>query len=340
MTRLALILSLVGLGLVAGRAQEGAPVEEPAARPPAEAAPPAEKAVSPEEAAIREVVAEFVRAFNAGDAPAIAALFTEDARIQTEGDDAVAGREAIQNRYAELFELGEGRTIAIHAENLRMLGSEAAIEEGIAVVEIPANDEEEARVASTRYSVAYVKKDGKWLQDSVHDYPVVDHDDVEISAHERLKDLEWLIGEWVDERDEGEIHTECHWSEDGAFLIRRFGLKLKGDLTASGVQRIGWDPRRGRFRSWTFDSEGGFADGFWAVDGDRWVIKTEGVLSDGQSASATNIVTREGDDVIRWASIDRTVGAAVLPDAETVTLVRKPPEPAPAEAPRPEGEPQ
>ena len=95
MIRLALLLPFVGLGLVAGRAQEGAPDDGPA--PP----PAAEAAASPDEAAIRALVAEFVRAYNAGDAPAIAALCTDDAQITAEEGRAVTGRAAIEERFAD-----------------------------------------------------------------------------------------------------------------------------------------------------------------------------------------------------------------------------------------------
>lgn len=328
MMRFALIPLVLGfgLGLVAAcpRALAGADSE----------------AVSSDEAAIRALMAQFVRAFDAGDAPAVASLFTVDARLESEDGDVVAGRPAIQKHFAEAFERAPGRTITLQTKTLRMLGAEAAIEEGIAVVASQADgdDEDEPAVETSRYSATYVKKDGKWLQDSVRDYSSAG-DGEEKSAHERLKELEWLVGEWVDEDDEGEVHTACEWSEDGSFLLRRYRLKIRGEFVMSGVQRIGWDPRRKQFRSWVFDSEGGFSDGLWARDGDRWIIKTDGVLKDGRSASATNVVTREGNDLIRWTSISRGVGGSVLPDAEEVILVRKPPEPGPL-SPAPTEQPQ
>jgi len=329
MTRFAFLPLLLGLGigLVATATRASAQADS--------------KASSADEAAIRALVAEFVRAFNAGDAPGIASLFTEDARLESEDGEVVTGRPAIEKRFAEVFELAPGRSLALQTETLRLLGAEAAIEEGTAVVSIPAEgDGGEATVESSRYSAAYVKKDGKWLQDCVHDYPTAGKGE-EKSAHEHLKDLEWLVGEWVDENDEGEAHTTCQWSEDGSFLLRRYRLKVQGEFVMSGVQRIGWDPRRKQFRSWVFDSEGGFSDGLWAREGDRWIIKTDGVLKDGRSAAATNIVTRQSNDVIRWASISRVVGGAALPDAEEVILVRKPPEPGPASpAPAPTEQPQ
>jgi hypothetical protein len=76
----------------------------------------------------------------------------------------------------------------------------------------PAPDSPEKVVEKTRYSVAYVKRDGKWLRDSIHDeaIPEVAH---EPTPGERLKELEWLVGEWVAENDEAEVRMSCVWAE-------------------------------------------------------------------------------------------------------------------------------
>ena len=315
------ILTLL-FGLVAAEARASAQ-NDPAAPPASKASEDAGRA-SADEAAIQALVAEFVRAFNAGDAQAVAALFADDARVVSEEGRSITGRAAIEQRFAEGFESAPGRTIAIETESLRMLGSDAAIEEGVAVVTTPAENGGDARAERSRFLATYVKRNGKWLQEGIHDFQAID----EHSAHERLKELEWLVGEWVDEDDEGEVHTVCEWSEDGSFLLRRYRLKVQGEFVMSGVQRIGWDPRRKQFRSWVFDSEGGFSDGLWARDGDRWIVKTDGVLQDGRSVSATNVITRLGPDLIRWASISRILDGAVLADAEDVILARRPPEPS------------
>lgn len=115
----------------------------------------------------------------------------------------------------------------------------------------------------------------------------------------------------------------------------------------SGTQRIGWDPRLKQIRSWVFDTGGGFSESLWSREDnrdnnggsrDRWVIKTSGVLKDGRSATATNILTRIDNDHAKWASVDRTAGGEVLADVEEITLVRTPPQPrsAPSRTASPE----
>ena len=50
----------------------------------------------------------------------------------------------------------------------------------------------------------------------------------------------------------------------------------------TGQQRIGWDPLARQFKSWVFDSQGGFGEGEFSHDGDAWLIKARGVRSDGR----------------------------------------------------------
>ena len=47
-------------------------------------------------------------------------------------------------------------------------------------------------------------------------------------------------------------------------LIQRDGSTHKsGLLTSAATQIIGWDPRTGHVRSWSFDSSGGYSTGYW-----------------------------------------------------------------------------
>src|SRR5947208_10262820 len=54
------------------------------------------------------------------------------------------------------------------------------------------------------------------------------------------------------------------------------------------------DPQARRVRSWIFDAAGGFGEGAWTREGNRWVVKTTSVLQDGKRATAT-IVLGPGD---------------------------------------------
>lgn len=318
-------LGLTGLcllGLFAGTSFSGPFQREKGEAPPARTSPRAQ-----DETALRGLVANFTRAFNAGDARALGALFGENARIVTEEGRAIEGRSAIEAQFARAFEENPGQTIAIKTESLRFLGPSGAIEEGSATITTPGEPGEPPAVEVTRYSAAYVKHGDKWLHDSIRDYPSSETEKAS-TPHEHLKDLEWMVGEWVDESDAGQVETSCKWSENGSFLVRSFQLRVRGQAESTGTQQIGWDPRLKQVRSWAFDADGGVSEGLWYRDGKRWIIKSRGVVKDGETVTATNIVTPENRDRIRLRVTDRTVGAEVLPDVEEIILVRKPPRPS------------
>ena len=95
----------------------------------------------------------------------------------------------------------------------------------------------------------------------------------------------------------------------------------------SVTQRIGWDPLAKQVRSWEFDSEGGFGEGRWSRDGERWIVKHTGTRPEGTTASSTNVMSRERPDLARWTSTDRIVGEEAVVEDESYVLVRVPPKP-------------
>jgi hypothetical protein len=59
-------------------------------------------------------------------------------------------------------------------------------------------------------------------------------------------------------------------------------------------------------------------------------VKATGVLGDGRTASATQYVTRLGNDLASWTSVDRVAGGEVQPDMSEYIIARKPPRPVSA----------
>jgi uncharacterized protein (TIGR02246 family) len=309
----------VGAGLGAQEAAKQVKAR-PAAAKAANAARPASPASgqADDARAIAALAAAFTKAFNAGDATDAAATFAEDALVVDEEGSRTEGRAAIRDQLAASFADSPGRTIAITVDSLRFLGPDTALEEGRTTI-TPAGAGEVPE--TTRFTVVYVKRAGHWLQSAVRDETSED-----LTPHDRLKELEWLVGEWINESADAVVQTTCKWDDNGNFLVRDFTMKTKGEPVLSGTQRIGWDPTRHQFKTWIFDSEGGFGEGYWTRNGDRWVIKSEGIRQDGRHASATNIITRLGKDRASWQSVDRTIGGAAVPGVNEFIIVRKPPE--------------
>ncbi len=314
-TSIAVGVALIGtcLGL---RAQD-APQPGPAGSGTANAAAGRVTGHADNEKAITALVAAYAKAFNAGDAGAAAATFAEDALVVNEQGGRTEGRARIRDQLAASFADNRGSTIAIETQALRFLGPDTALEEGRTTITPAGVGPPEI----TRFTVVYVKHDGHWLQSAVRDEHARD-----LTPHQRLEELQWMVGDWINESEDAVVLTTCKWADGGNFLVREFTVKSQGQPVMSGTQRIGWDPTRQQFKTWIFDTEGGFGKGYWTRTGDQWVIKAEGVRQDGQHASATNIITRLGKDRAHWKSVNRTIGGAAVPGFDEFTIVRKPPE--------------
>jgi uncharacterized protein (TIGR02246 family) len=302
------------LGLVAAQDRPArAPAPAPSGGSPAAASPEREADVR----AITDFLASFVAAYNAKDARALGDFFTPDAEIQDEDGDVTRGRDAIVGRFSGIFKENGGGELAVDTESLRFLGTDVALEEGTASLSTGAD----TPPRTNRYSVIYARQGGRWLHALIRDEPAED------DPHERLEELAWMLGEWVNESDDGIVKTSCKWSDDGNFLLREFDVKVGGRIALRGTQRIGWDAQRQQFRMWVFDDRGGFAEGLVSRDGDRWIIKASGVRSDGRSVSTTNAFTPIGKDRILWETLERSVGGEAVPGADQFYLVRPAPPP-------------
>jgi len=327
--RVALMLNLAWLGVMATAGARGQEViieksARPATDPRAVVGSVAPTAVVVtnrplDEKAIRAVGETFRLAYNSGDARTIASLYTDDAELVEETGERFQGRKMIQDVYAALFQERKGNSIEIAVDSIRFLGPDVAKEEGRTSVKAAGSAEPPAL---RRYTVLYVKQGGKWLYSGVREEL-----DSALAHQDRLKELEWLVGNWIDESSDSVVHATCQWSADKNFLIRDFTIHAEGKPVMTVTQRIGWDPLSKQIKSWVFDSEGGYGDGLWTRNGNQWMIKSSGVLPDGRIATATNILTRVGPNTARWASTERTVGGYHAPDRFENLMVRRPPSP-------------
>jgi uncharacterized protein (TIGR02246 family) len=301
--------------MVLGSAVSGQPPKVEIIRS-AQAGDPAGR--SEDEKAIRSQVAVFVDAFGKGDAKAIAALFTEQGEAIDADGAAIRGRKALEAHYAERFQANPGEKIEVTIDLIHFLAPEVVREDGRSKLILVGD----SIPLTSKFTATLVKSQGRWLVASLREL-----EDTTITHHERLKELEWMVGEWVEESGDALIATKVAWSDDENFLLRSFEVRVAGKLEVKGTQRIGWDPLTKQIKSWVFDSRGGFADGYWTRDGDHWVIKSSGVRPDGLTTSATQVLTRAGKDRLLWKSSDRTVGGETVAEHVEYMMVRKPPEP-------------
>jgi uncharacterized protein (TIGR02246 family) len=267
-----------------------------------------------DDAALQKSAEAFVEAFHKGDAKALAAFWVPDGDYTDQTGRHLKGRAAIEKAFKGLFAENKGLKLRIDRAALRFVTPDVAIEDGTTAV-IPPDGGPPSRA---RYTIVHVKKDGQWLLSSVRDAAFAMP-----SNHQHLRGLEWAIGDWVDEAEKGEVaRASFAWAEHQNFIVGSFTTTFKNIAVGGATQWIGWDPEAKHIRSWTFDADGGFGEGTWTRDGDKFLIKAKAVLRDGKKATATNVVRRIDADTFGWQSKDRTVDGKPLPDIKEVKMKR------------------
>jgi uncharacterized protein (TIGR02246 family) len=275
----------------------------------------------PEEKTIRDLVDAFAKAYSTPDLKALAAFFTDDANVVDSAGESTRGKSAIVDMYASAFEENPRLHLESKVEEIQFLTPDVARVEGQTRLSTDTGDATEF----TRFSTLLVKRDGKWLVAEIREYPAPVED---VSSYERLKELEWMVGDWVDESESVKSSSTVRWADNKSFLIRTYQVEVKGEKATSGTVFIGWDPQTGQVKSWLFDSNGGHGEGLWTRSGEKeWIVKAHGVLRDGRPTSATQIHVVLNKDSVKTSSIHRIIGGQVQPDIADVVMVRKPPQP-------------
>jgi len=279
-----------------------------------------------ESAGLRQLLQNITKAYNQGDANALADLFQTDAvLIDTEGVE-IKGREAILAHYKNAFADGAPVEISGTLKSTRF----PTKEKNIASVhgEFHLHDANGGTFANGRFGMLAAREKDAWKIAELRDH-WIEH--LQTSARiDHLRDLEWMVGDWLDESPDLRVVSNVRWGENHNFLIRTYTIHAIGQVPSSATQWIGWDPRTKQIKSWIFDSEGGFGEGFWTRTNDGWIIKTNGTLPDGGSTSATIIIDAIAKNTVQVRSVDRIVDGEIHPDMQKMVMVRQPPAPGSA----------
>jgi uncharacterized protein (TIGR02246 family) len=266
---------------------------------------------------IEQEVAEYVDAFNAKDAVALSRHWSEGGAYVRPSDGArLLGRNAIQKEFEATFAKQPEASLAVKVHTIRFITDDVAIEEGTAEVTL----RPDTIPSRTDYTAVHVKRDGEWQIDSVRETELQGNEE---KASEQLSDLAWLVGNWANQSADATVEASVTWTKNNAFLTYSFKVSTGNVDELEGTQVVGWDPVAKTIRSWMFDSDGGFGEGVWSREEDRWLVTFHQILADGRLASSTNVYTYIDDDTFTWQSTNREVGGEVLPDVDPVTLLRK-----------------
>ena len=138
-----------------------------------------------------------------------------------------------------------------------------------------------------------------------------------------MKELSWMIGDWVDSSDGSKIYLSCSWGMGKRFIKREFTVAIEDRIEMDGIEVIGWDPAEKIYRSWVFDSEGGFGSATWTRDGERWTKRMTGTTNSGKKAFAAHTIEKIDDDSYQMSAHGRELDGELLPNIDAVTVVRQ-----------------
>lgn len=269
-----------------------------------------------DEAAIRAASKDYVLTMMKGDLAGVMAYWDEDADYIDETGKITRGKDKITALFKETLPHNKGRKADGKIHSVKFLRPEICLIDG--TIEITGDD---GVKESGRYAVVWNKVDGKWLISSVRDLPT-EVTDLPSLAAAQLNGFEWLVGEWVQGGDKSGITINVRWDTNKAFVIMDYTIPREGPDPMRVTVRIGWDPLNNRIRSWLFDTDGGYGEGFWQKDGKRWIVGTSGVLPDGSTGGATHTLEFVDQDNFTWKLTDRDLDGQPLADAE-IKLTRK-----------------
>lgn len=271
-------------------------------------------ATSPERAAVEANDRAYEAAYARSDVKALANFFAEDADYTTEEGRVISSREAIGAAIKEGLMANRGSKVTIATDSVRVLAADTVLQKGTSTVTTNSGE-----VSSALFTAIHVRKDGQWKISQLIESPAP-----VLTPADRLAELSWLLGEWEesDRSNDLTIRSQYAWARGGNFLTRSITVRRAGNVTLEGWQVIGWDPIAGQLRSWTFDGEGGFAEGYFTRDGNRWLLREKGIAPDGSRTTADNTITKVSADKLTWESNNRTLDGDPQPGIGRVEITR------------------
>ena len=267
------------------------------------------------ETAIRQAIASYVDAFNRHDAEAVAAHWTEDGELVTPGGVVLRGRNSLSEDFGAYFAESGNVRIELFETSIQLLSPGVAVETGVARVIVPGHAPNE-----TEYEAVHVKTPVGWKMDSVREQAPPEPPP---SNYDKLSQLEWMVGKWVNADDQSSTETSCRWTTNKNFLVRTFNVFVEDRVDFEGTQVIGWDPHVQTIRSWLFDSDGGFGVGRWSGGENQWTVQSLHVLPDGRRATSTNVYDIVDQNTVQFRTVGRQVDGELLPNVDPVTIRRE-----------------
>lgn len=290
------VLALGALGLVATQAKET-------------------PQSSPDDQAIRRSIMDYCDAYNDGKIDALLSHWAKDADYVNQDGQVYRGKDAIGALLKSANENLKGYKLNLKIDNLRLVKSDVAIEDGVATLAGP-----EGETNVNRYTAVWIKEGDHWLINSARDLPAEDKPAPAANA-DYLQPLAWLVGDWKSDDKGPVVSLSARWTLDKNYLVQDYTVTGEAADNFHVMQVVGFDPLSGQIKSWTFDSRGGYGEGLWQRDDNTWSSKSRGVLPDGRVGNAVNSLRFIDDAHLEWRSTGRNVEGQPMPDVQ-VNFVR------------------
>lgn len=258
------------------------------------------------------------QAINQGDANTLASFWTDEADVTRPlvGETIEGKAEIVKFLQQRAQELKERKLqFSFKPEKIDVPEADKAVVEGVTEI----SNQQGIFVRNAR-RIELIRENGQWLIDGVTDIEVPPAPPV----YQKLKEIEWLVGNWKDQDEDVTITFANRWDKFNNFIVSRFTMAVYGLEAMEGIQLIGWDPVQQKIQSWVFDSDGGFGNGIWTKKGDNtWEVAMNYTLSDGQKATGTNVYKKVDDTHYSFSSVDRKLNGQAIPNIEPVTVTKE-----------------
>lgn len=257
--------------------------------------------------AIRAAATAYVDALEQGKKDALVAAWTPDGDYIDAAGRSFKARDLIASEFSKPSG-AKREAVKATIDGIRLITSDVAIEDGH--LQHPGAPGE--RPIRSRYTAVWVKHDSRWLLDSLREAVLP-----RPTANSRMMELKWLLGDFAGHSLDGtRMIVSGALTSDGNYLLREFFVTLPDGTRRRSSQRIGWDPLTGGFKSWTFNSNGGYGEGVWKRQGDVWIVNNSGVTADGRRASVTTIYSKIDEDGMVVASVGAMIEDKSEPDVK------------------------
>ncbi len=264
-----------------------------------------------DEAAVRQAGKDYMAALERGDTKAAAEFWTADGTYTDEKGHA--------EKVRELLEKSTATGAKPHAETkvsnvkVRFVTGDVAIEDGECETTAPGS----ATPIKGRYTAMWVRQNGRWKLDNLREM----RSNAPPAVGNQLASLEVFAGDWSGEVNKMTIRASAKWDGTKKFMRRDLSISSGGKASLGGTQEIGWDPSSQHIKSWMFNDDGSYGEGFWSLEGNEWMVISSRVFPDGRTSNATQIYKFPDKNTMVWKVIRGSVEGQPTADFE-ITLKR------------------